>query len=111
MHGNEPTATGAVFDLLNFLKACPEASERFVERLHEDFTLLFVPMLNPDGAVLFRRSNALGIDPRKICFRHCLDVNDRQLRQIEVKQQAPDHPILWGVPETNYLKFFLFQVI
>lgn len=34
----------------------------------------------------------------------------RQLRQIEVKQQAPDHPILWGVDETNYLKFFLFQV-
>ena len=58
-----------------------------------------------------QQGNALGIDPRKICFRHCLDVNDRQLRQIEVKQQAPDHPILWGVPETNYLKFFLFQVI
>ena len=35
----------------------------------------------------------------------------RQLRQIEVRQQAPDHPILWGVPETNYLKFFLFQFI
>jgi 23S rRNA (cytosine1962-C5)-methyltransferase len=35
----------------------------------------------------------------------------RQLRQIEVHQQAPDHPILWGVPETAYLKFFLFQVI
>ena len=35
----------------------------------------------------------------------------RQLRQIEVRQQAPDHPILWGVDETNYLKFFLFQVI
>ena len=32
MHGNEPTATGAVFDLLNFLKACPEASERYVDR-------------------------------------------------------------------------------
>ena len=30
---------------------------------------------------------------------------------IALKQQAPDHPILWGVPETNYLKFFLFQVI
>ena len=36
---------------------------------------------------------------------------DAALRQIEVRQQAPDHPILWGVPETNYLKFFLFQVI
>ena len=23
---------------------------------------------------------------------------------------APDHPILWGVPETNYLKFYIFQV-
>ena len=32
------------------------------------------------------------------------------LKQIEARQQAPDHPILWGVPETNYLKFFLFQV-
>ena len=34
-----------------------------------------------------------------------------QLRQIEDRRQAPDHPILWGVPETEYLKFFLFQVI
>lgn len=34
-----------------------------------------------------------------------------QLRQIEERQQAPDHPILWNVPETNYLKFYLFQVI
>ncbi|MGM9618255.1 MAG: class I SAM-dependent rRNA methyltransferase [Oscillospiraceae bacterium] len=34
-----------------------------------------------------------------------------QLRQIEARQQAPDHPILWGVPETEYLKFYLFQVV
>ncbi len=34
-----------------------------------------------------------------------------ELRQIEVRQQAPDHPILWNVPETNYLKFYLFQVV
>ena len=34
-----------------------------------------------------------------------------QLRQIEARQQCADHPILWGVEETNYLKFFLFQVI
>lgn len=33
------------------------------------------------------------------------------LRQIEVRQQAPDHPVLWNVPETNYLKFYLFQVV
>ena len=29
-----------------------------------------------------------------------------QLRQIEARQQAPDHPVLWNVPETNYLKFY-----
>lgn len=34
-----------------------------------------------------------------------------QLRQIEARQQSCDHPILWGVEETNYLKFYLFQVI
>ena len=34
-----------------------------------------------------------------------------QLRQIEQRQQAPDHPILWNVPETDYLKFYLFQVV
>ncbi|MBE6882645.1 MAG: class I SAM-dependent rRNA methyltransferase [Ruminococcaceae bacterium] len=33
------------------------------------------------------------------------------LRQIEARQQAPDHPILWNVPETDYLKFYIFQVI
>ena len=33
------------------------------------------------------------------------------LRQIEARQQAPDHPILWNVPETDYLKLYIFQVI
>ena len=34
-----------------------------------------------------------------------------ELRQIEARQQAPDHPILWNVLETDYLKFYLFQVV
>lgn len=34
-----------------------------------------------------------------------------RLRQIEARQQSCDHPILWGVEETNYLKFYLFQVV
>ena len=33
------------------------------------------------------------------------------LRQIEARQQGPDHPILWNVPETDYLKFYLFQIV
>ena len=33
------------------------------------------------------------------------------LRQVEERQQSPDHPILWNVPETDYLKFYIFQVV
>ena len=34
-----------------------------------------------------------------------------ELRQVEARQQAPDHPILQNVPETDYLKFYIFQVV
>ncbi len=34
-----------------------------------------------------------------------------QLRQLEARQQCCDHPILWNVPETDYLKFYLFQIV
>lgn len=33
------------------------------------------------------------------------------LRQIEARQQSADHPILWNVSETDYLKFYIFQVV
>ncbi len=33
------------------------------------------------------------------------------LRQIECRQQSSDHPILWNVPETDYLKFYIFQIV
>ena len=33
------------------------------------------------------------------------------LRQVEARRQSPDHPILWNVPETEYLKFYIFQVV
>ena len=34
-----------------------------------------------------------------------------RLMQIEERRQSPDHPILRGVPETDYLKFYLFRVV
>lgn len=33
------------------------------------------------------------------------------LRMIEMRRQAPDHPILMSVDETEYLKFYLLQII
>ena len=47
---------------------------------------------------------------RKMLFDAAKDAGV-QLRQIENRRQSPDHPILWGVPETEYLKFYLFQVV
>lgn len=34
----------------------------------------------------------------------------KRLRQVEYRQQSPDHPILWASDESYYLKFYIFQV-
>ena len=35
----------------------------------------------------------------------------KRLRQVEFRTQAPDHPILWGLDSSYYLKFYIFQVV
>jgi 23S rRNA (cytosine1962-C5)-methyltransferase len=35
----------------------------------------------------------------------------KRLRQVEFRQQSPDHPILWAADESYYLKFYIFQVV
>lgn len=60
MHGDESTATMALADLLAWLASGDDAALR--DRLAESLTVTFVPMLNPDGAELFQRQNAFGID-------------------------------------------------
>lgn len=34
----------------------------------------------------------------------------KTLRQVEIRTQSSDHPILWNSDESYYLKFFIFQV-
>lgn len=60
MHGDEATATMALADVLAFL-ASTEASP-LRDRVARDLTVTFLPMLNPDGAEVFQRENAAGID-------------------------------------------------
>jgi hypothetical protein len=60
MHGDEPTATGALLDVLSYLSQ--HRREPFVARTLEGVTILAMPMLNPDGAMRAQRRNALGID-------------------------------------------------
>ena len=47
---------------------------------------------------------------RRMLMSAAADANV-SLRQIECRQQSSDHPILWGVEETDYLKFYIFQVV
>ena len=60
MHGDEPTATGSLLDLFQFL--CRHRDEPWVGAILRKYTLLCIPMLNPDGADLNQRRNAQEID-------------------------------------------------
>lgn len=62
MHGNEATATMAIFDILNFLKPQDDEFQDFRKAIFSNLELHFVPMLNPDGAERFIRRTAQGID-------------------------------------------------
>lgn len=61
MHGDESTATMAIFDIFNFF-ASDKNFEEIKKRLLKNLTIFFMPMVNPDGAEYFQRRNALGID-------------------------------------------------
>lgn len=62
MHGDEPTATMAIFDILNFLEAKNDGFDDLRKQLLDSTTLYIVPMLNPDGAERYQRRTAQGID-------------------------------------------------
>ena len=60
MHGDEPTATAALLDLLNWLGATP--ADPAVQQVLAKLTLWIIPMLNPDGAERTQRRNAQEVD-------------------------------------------------
>ena len=75
MHGDEAAATMALADIFRFFAEANDDPLR--ERLRRSLTLVFIPMLNPDGAELFQRENAVGID-----------VNRDARRQVTPEAQA-----------------------
>ncbi|NDV42919.1 M14 family zinc carboxypeptidase [Flagellimonas sediminis] len=67
MHGDEPTATQAIFDIFHFLNSPDFKEEKAV--ILSKLKLHFLPMLNPDGAEVFQRRNALGVDINRDALR------------------------------------------
>jgi len=77
MHGDEPTATMAIFDIFNFFSDASKFSE-FKKKLLENVTIYFMPMVNPDGTEIYERRNIFNID----------------LNRDAVRQQMPEARIL-----------------
>ncbi|SFW49911.1 Zinc carboxypeptidase [Sinomicrobium oceani] len=69
MHGNESTATMALFDIFNFLEGRNDGFDDLRNALNEHLTLYFIPMLNPDGAERFRRRNSYDFDLNRDAVR------------------------------------------
>lgn len=80
MHGNESTGTKAVFDLFKFLTDAGSLNS-VVETILNNCTLVFVPMLNPDGSEQFTRVN----------------INDVDLNRDAVNREAKESNLLRGV--------------
>ena len=67
MHGDEPTATMGLLDILNYISLNKNSSE--IKKILSETTLLIIPMLNPDGAERFQRRTSQGIDMNRDAMR------------------------------------------
>ena len=90
MHGDEPTATAALFDLFNWLAGEDTATDTLRRRIRTELHLTFLPMLNPDGAEVFERRNALGIDLN----RDAVHLTSPEARLLKAERDRLD--AAWG---------------
>lgn len=87
MHGNESSGTRAMFDVINFFEQKSELTQLILSHL----TIDFIPMLNPDGANVNTRRNAVGID-----------IN----RDFLAKESTEIHVLLHQIEEGKYQTLF-----
>lgn len=85
MHGDEPTATQAIFDIFNFFDSPDFSKEK--QDILSSCTLHFLPMLNPDGAEVFQRRNRLGVDLNRDALR-LQSPESRILKRVRDSLQA-----------------------
>lgn len=86
MHGNETTGTKAMFDILHFF--LKEKNHDLVKFIRKNLTILFIPMLNPDGAEKYQRRNAVNIDLNRDAIR--LQSPEIQILFHEIQYSNPN---------------------
>jgi len=79
MHGDEPSATPALLDIADYLLR--HRDEPSASSILREFTLLMIPMLNPDGAEVYQRRNAQGIDINRDAL-HLATPEGRLLKRV-----------------------------
>ncbi len=85
MHGNESTTTKGLVDYLHYLNTNSEAWDA----VNKTYTFFIIPMLNPDGATLYTRENANGVDLNRDAFE-CTQPESKLLRNT-FDQFQPDY--------------------
>jgi len=90
MHGNESTGTKGLFDFFNCIEG---VSDTIFKKILKECTLVFIPMLNPDGSQVYTRVNANNID----------------LNRDAVERVAKESKILRGVLEV-FTPHFCFNL-
>lgn len=99
-----------ILDPPAFTKSKSTVKDAF--RGYKEINLKAMRLLNRGGYLATCSCSHFMTEPlfKQMLHNAAADANV-SLRQIEARQQSPDHPILWNVPETDYLKFFIFQVV
>jgi 23S rRNA (cytosine1962-C5)-methyltransferase len=107
--------TGRRFDLVLLDPPAFARSKQVVPRAlagYKDVNLLGIRLARPEG-ILVTSSCSHHVsegDLWKAIGRAAQDAK-RQVRLLEQRGQASDHPILLSMPETRYLKCFILQVL
>ncbi|WP_185867129.1 M14 family zinc carboxypeptidase [Blattabacterium cuenoti] len=86
MHGNETTGTKSMFDIFHLFLI--KKNSDLVQFLNKNLTILFIPMLNPDGSEIFKRRNAINIDLNRDAIR--LQSPEIQILFQEIEKSKPD---------------------
>ena len=107
MHGDEPTSTMAVFDMIHFLQSEDTEFAELRELILSELTLSFIPMLNPDGVERFQRRNAMEIDLNRDAVN--LACPESRILKAAHQKNKPifgfnlhDQSKYYNIPKTNH---------
>lgn len=99
-----------VLDPPAFCKSADEVKDAF--RGYKDINILGMKLVQSGGfLVTCSCSHYMTLPLFERMLSEAAKESGRRVRTVEVKTQAPDHPALLCEEETQYLKFFVLQVL